>query len=63
MQIPSLSSELEDVKETRQAGGGSPSPTSAAYNQLDEMPHGYFEGLGSIDQKSGNINNISYDHG
>ena len=38
MQIPSLSSELEDVKEARSTGG-SPYPTSAAYNQLDEMPH------------------------
>ena len=39
MQIASLSSELESVKEPRRAGGGSPSSNSAAHSQLDEMPH------------------------
>ena len=37
MQIPSLSSELEGTYEPQP--GGVPSSNSAAYNQLDEMPH------------------------
>ena len=38
IQIPSLSSDLEESKEARCAGG-SPSSNSAAYSQLGEMPH------------------------
>ena len=40
MQIPSLSSELEGPKEAR-CTGETPSSNSAAYSQLDEMPHIY----------------------
>ena len=42
MQIPSLSSELEGVKEPRQAGGGPPPRilgSKQIISQLDEMPH------------------------